>query len=163
MTNIDRIQIRLSKQKLYLLDANLKIVKEYLVSTSAYGEGNQSGSFQTPLGEHVVSEKIGADAPMMEVFIGRKPQGLLADLMEKGVALPEDIISSRIMWLEGREPSVNQGGDVDSYQRYIYIHGTSEEDKIGRPASHGCIRMKNADVIDLFDLVDTGCPVYIEK
>lgn len=162
MANTGHIQIKLSEQKLYLWDVNRQIIKQYLVSTSAHGTGNQSGSFQTPMGEHVIAEKIGEDAPMMEVFIGRQPQGLLTDLLEKGVALPEDIISSRIMWLEGREPGVNQGGDVDSHQRYIYIHGTSEEDKIGSPASHGCIRMKNADVIELFDLVDTGCPVYIE-
>lgn len=163
MANIDRIHINLSKQTLYLLDTNQQIINQYPVSSSAYGTGNLSGSLQTPLGEHVIAEKIGEHAPVMEVFIGRQPQGCLPDLIEKAVALPEDVITSRIIWLEGRQPGVNQGGNVDSYQRYIYIHGTHEEDKIGSPASHGCIRMKNTDVIELFDLVDTGCPVYIEK
>lgn len=163
MAKLDQIQIKLSNQKLYLLDVNLRIIKEYPISSSAFGIGNRSGSFQTPLGEHIIAEKIGEHAPVMEVFIGRQPQGILSELMDQGVELPEDIITSRIMWLEGREPGNNEGGDVDSHQRYIYIHGTSEEDKIGSPASHGCIRMKNADVIELFEMVDTGCPVYIEK
>jgi len=163
MAKLDQIQIKLSNQKLYLLDANLQIVQEYPISSSAFGIGNRSGSFQTPLGEHIIIEKIGEHAPMMEVFIGRKPQGILSDLVDQGVELPEDIITSRIMWLKGKEPGRNEGGDVDSYLRYIYIHGTSDEDKIGSPASHGCIRMKNADVIELFELVDTGYPVYIEK
>ena len=163
MTDTNQIRIKLSKQKLYLQDENLEIIKEYSISSSAFGAGNQYGSYKTPLGEHIIAEKIGEDAPLMEVFIGRQPQGVLSELMQKAVDLPEDIITSRIIWLEGREAGINQGGDVDSYQRYIYIHGTSEEDKIGSPASHGCIRMNNADVIELFDLVDTGCPVYIEK
>ncbi|MFW2374502.1 MAG: L,D-transpeptidase family protein [Gammaproteobacteria bacterium] len=163
MPNIDHIQINLSEQKLYLLDANQQTIHEYPISSSAYGSGNQSGSFQTPLGEHVISEKIGEQASEMEVFIGRQPQGVLSDLMDKAVELPEDIITSRIMWLEGCEPGLNQGGDVDTHQRYIYIHGTNEENTIGSPVSHGCIRMKNTDVIELFGLVDTGCPVIIEK
>lgn len=163
MLKIDRIQINLSKQKMVLLDVNRKIINEYPISSSIYGIGNQSGSHQTPLGEHIIAEKFGEHASEMEVFIGRQAQGVLADLLETTVQLPEDIITSRILWLEGCEPGLNKGGDVDSHQRYIYIHGTNEENKIGSPASHGCIRMKNADVIELFDLVDTGCPVVIEK
>lgn len=163
MPHIDRIQVNLSEQKLYLLDKNQQVINEYPISSSAYGIGNQSGSLQTPLGEHSIAEKIGEHAPEMEVFIGRQPQGILPDLIEKSVVLPEDIITSRILWLEGCELGLNKGGDVDSHQRYIYIHGTSEEEKIGSPASHGCIRMKNADVIELFDLVDIGCSVTIEK
>jgi len=163
MLKIDRIQINLSNQNMYLLDANRQIINEYPISSSVYGIGNQSGSLQTPLGEHIIAEKIGEHASEMEVFIGRQAQGILADLLETAVQLPEDIITSRILWLEGCEPGLNKGGDVDSHQRYIYIHGTSEENKIGSPASHGCIRMKNADVIELFDRVDTGCPVVIEK
>lgn len=157
------LRICISEQMLYVLDELEEVVQKYAVSTSKYGIGNKQNSFQTPLGKHCLKQKIGEHAAMNEVFIGRESIGVLEELRAKYVTLPEDIITSRIMWLQGMEPGVNKGDDVDSYQRYIYIHGTDEEDKIGSPASHGCIRMRNHDVIDLFDQLDEGCDVFIEE
>lgn len=156
------IQISVAEQMLYLLDEGRNVVKQYPVSTSKFGTGNRVNSFKTPLGKHCIREKIGGDAPLNEVFIARQPQGTLEQLQQQGSALPEDIITSRILWLQGLEPGVNNGGDVDSYQRYIYIHGTNEEDRIGTAVSHGCVRMRNRDVVELYDLVETDCEVFIE-
>ena len=163
MPNNVSLLIRISEQKLYLLDELEEVIQQYTVSTSKYGIGSEDGSFKTPKGKHRISEKIGETAPRNEVFIGRQGQGVLEDLLAQKIDLPEDIITSRILWLDGLEPGVNQGGNLDTYQRYIYIHGTHEEDKIGTPVSHGCIRMRNDDVIDLFDQVDEGCEVIIEE
>ena len=133
------------------------------VSTSKYGTGSKNGSNQTPLGLHRIKDKIGGAMPINEVFIGRMPHGSLDECIERGVELPEDVITSRIMWLEGMQPGRNQGGYVDTYQRYIYIHGTSDEDQIGTPVSMGCIRMLNADIVELFRLVESGTEVMIEE
>ncbi|MDH5711493.1 MAG: L,D-transpeptidase, partial [Gammaproteobacteria bacterium] len=118
---------------------------------------------QTPLGLHRIRDKIGGAMPINEVFIGRVPHGSLEECIENGVELPADVITSRIMWLEGMQPGRNQGGYVDTYQRYIYIHGTSDEEHIGTPASMGCIRMLNADIVELFRLVEVGTEVMIEE
>ncbi len=158
-----RIQISIAKQMLTLVDDSQTVVKQYPVSTSKYGTGNQANSYKTPLGRHCIKEKIGSDAPLNEVFIGRQPQGTLENLRQQNKELPEDIITSRILWLQGLEPGINQGGEVDSYQRYIYIHGTNEEERIGSAVSHGCIRMRNRDVVELYDLVETDCLVNIEE
>ena len=163
MDNSISLLIRISEQMLYVLDELEEVVQRYPVSTSKFGVGNREGSFQTPTGKHCVKQKIGDQAAINEVFVGRESLGVLDKLQAEQVDLPEDIITSRIMWLQGLEPGVNQGDDIDSYQRYIYIHGTSEEDKIGTAASHGCIRMYNEDVIDLFDQIETGCEVLIEE
>jgi lipoprotein-anchoring transpeptidase ErfK/SrfK len=157
------IRINVTEQKLYLVDEAGATMREYPVSTSKYGVGNENGSEKTPLGLHRIKNKIGGAMPANMVFIGREPRGLLEDCISEGVELPEDVITSRIMWLEGMEPGRNQGGYVDTYNRYIYIHGTSEEDKIGTPASIGCIRMRNQDVIDLYRLVEIGTEVLIEE
>lgn len=156
------IRINVAEQKLYLLDEQGKVSVEYAVSTSRHGTGNENGSEKTPLGLHRIKQKIGGSMPINMVFVGREPMGTLQDCIEQGTELPQDIITSRIMWLEGMEPGRNQGGYVDSYNRYIYIHGTSEEGQIGRPASIGCIRMRNQDVIDLYRRVDIGTEVLIE-
>ena len=161
ISRVDIILIRISEQRLYLLDEKDSILIDYPVSTSLYGAGNQKDSYQTPLGLHCIKEKIGDDMPENEVFIGRQPQGLLDDLIANNVGLSEDVITSRILWLDGLQPGINKEGDVDSYDRYIYIHGTVDEESIGSPASHGCIRMRNRDVIDLYDRVDIGCAVKI--
>lgn len=161
ISRVDIILIRISEQRLYLLDEKDSILIDYPVSTSLYGVGNQKDSYKTPLGLHCIKEKIGDDMPENEVFIGRQPQGLLDDLIANNVGLSEDIITSRILWLDGLQPGINKEGDVDSYDRYIYIHGTVDEESIGTPASHGCIRMRNRDVIDLYDRVDIGCAVKI--
>ena len=119
--------------------------------------------FSGPQGKVKGAQKIGEGLPINEVFVGRQPLGVLQDLMDAGERLPDDIITSRILWLQGEEDGLNKGGDIDSHSRYIYIHGTPEEEKIGTPASHGCVRMKNSDVIELFSLVAEGCPVNIRE
>lgn len=146
-----------------LYDDAGQLLKQYSVSTSKFGTGSQNGSEQTPLGLHRIKDKLGGAMPVNEVFIGRVPHGNLDECKERGVELPDDVIMSRILWLEGMEPGRNQGGYVDTYQRYIYIHGTNHEDKIGMPSSIGCIRMRNEDIVDLFRLVEVGSEVLIEE
>ena len=157
------IRINVGEQKLYLMNEQGDTECEYSVSTSKYGVGNENGSEKTPLGLHRIKDKIGGSMPINMVMVGREPVGLLDDCINEGIELPDDVITSRIMWLVGMEPGRNQGGYVDTYNRYIYIHGTSEENKIGIPASIGCIRMLNEDVIELYRLVDIGTEVLIEE
>jgi len=157
------IRINVAEQKLYLLNEQGVAERDFPVSTSKYGVGNENGSEKTPLGLHRIKDKIGGSMPINMVMVSREPKGLLQDCINQGIELPDDVITSRIMWLEGMEPGRNQGGYVDTYNRYIYIHGTSEESKIGTPASIGCIRMHNQDVIDLYRLVEIGTEVLIEE
>ncbi len=161
--NVNSININVTQQQLRLLDDAGNLLHQYPVSTSKYGTGCENGSEKTPLGLHRIKEKLGGAMPVNEVFIGRVPHGSLDECKERGIELPDDVIMSRILWLEGMEPGRNQGGYVDTYQRYIYIHGTNHEDSIGRPNSIGCIRMRNQDVVDLFRLVDPGSEVLIEE
>ena len=161
--NLNSIHISIGNQQLRLLDENGETLHQYPVSTSKYGVGCENGSEKTPLGLHRIKDMIGGAMPVNEVFINRLPHGSLEECVERGLDLPEDVITSRIMWLEGMEPGRNQGSYVDTYQRYIYIHGTSEEDKIGTPASIGCIRMRNTDIVELYRLVSSGCEVLIEE
>ncbi len=123
----------------------------YPVSTSAFGAGVEPGSHRTPTGRFVVAEKIGHRAPAGMIFNSRLPTGQLA-----GADDPGDLILSRILWLDGLEP-----GNANTRSRYIYIHGTNHEDDIGRPASHGCVRMRNADILELYEKVGEGTPVEI--
>lgn len=160
---VNSININITEQQLRLLDDEGNLIHQYPVSTSKYGTGNQNGSEQTPLGLHRIKDKLGGAMPVNEVFIGRVPHGNLDECIERGVDLPDDVIMSRIMWLEGMEPGRNKGGYVDTYQRYIYIHGTNHEADIGRPSSIGCIRMCNQDIVELFRLVDVGTEVLIEE
>ena len=160
---MNSININVTEQLLRLLDEDGKLIQQYPVSTSKYGTGNQNGSEQTPLGLHRIKDKLGGAMPVNEVFIGRVPHGNLEECIERGVDLPDDVIMSRIMWLEGMEPGHNKGGYVDTYQRYIYIHGTNHEESIGTPTSIGCIRMCNQDIVKLFRLVDVGTEVLIEE
>ena len=118
-------------------------------------------SFQTPLGEHIVAEKIGEDLPLGAVLKGRKWTKEVIVPIKDVIDIPEDVITSRILWLDGVEQGINKGGDVDSKERFIYIHGTAEEGLIGKPASLGCIRMKNKDVIKLFKRVKENTKVLI--
>lgn len=148
-------------QRLYLYESG-ELVGSFPVSTAERGTGNREGSMKTPLGLHRVDEKIGAGAPRGMIFRGRRPTGELAEILTgPDQRAAHDDVTSRILWLEGLEPGVNRGGEVDSRQRYIYIHGTPEEGRIGQPASHGCVRMTNADVITLFDRVREGALVDI--
>lgn len=160
---MNSININVTDQQLRLLDEDGRLIHQYPVSTSKHGTGNQNGSEQTPLGLHRIKDKLGGAMPVNEVFIGRVPHGNLDECIERGVDLPDDVIMSRIMWLEGMEPGRNKGGYVDTYQRYIYIHGTNHEEDIGTPSSIGCIRMCNQDIVELFRLVDVGTEVLIEE
>ncbi|MBN2104439.1 L,D-transpeptidase [bacterium] len=154
------IQVTVSKQTLSLMYGD-SLIKEYGVSTSKFGVGNLKDSYQTPLGWHRIHNKIGQGEPVGTIFKSRKPTGRKAIIRTDSVDLPEDLITTRILRLEGCEPGLNQGDDKDSYNRFIYIHGTHEEGLIGQPASHGCIRMKNMDILELFDQVKRRTLVQI--
>ena len=156
------LMVNVESQEMYLVK-NEKIEKTYRVSTSKYGIGNQQGSGKTPLGVHRVAEKFGKDAKPNAIFVGRKNTGGIAEIILEPVDVETDHITSRILWLEGLEEDVNKGKGIDSKQRYIYIHGTHEEGLIGTPASHGCIRMYNKDVIELFELVNARTLVVITE
>ncbi len=160
---MNSININVTQQQLRLLDEGGNLLQQYPVSTSKYGVGNENNSEKTPLGLHRIKEKLGGAMPVNEVYIGRMPHGNLEECQQRGVDLPDDVIMSRILWLEGMEPGRNQGGYVDSYQRFIYIHGTNHEDSIGTPASIGCIRMRNDDIVNLFRQVEAGSEVLIEE
>ena len=160
---MNSLHVSVKDQLMTLLDEAGQVLHSYPVSTSKFGTGSQNNSNKTPLGLHRIKDRIGGAMPINEVYIARMPHGSLEECIERGVELPEDVITSRIMWLEGMEPGRNQGGYVDTYQRYIYIHGTSDEQHIGTPASMGCIRMLNADIVELFRLVESGTEVMIEE
>ena len=148
-------------QKMLLVE-NGKQVGSWVISTAEKGIGSQKGSDQTPLGAHRIADKIGAGAPLGAIFKSRQNTGQIVNILTTpGADSPDDYVTSRIMWLDGLEPGLNKGGNVDSHERFIYIHGTGEEGKLGTPASHGCIRMRNQDVIDLFDRVKENTLVYI--
>ncbi|RUM93941.1 MAG: L,D-transpeptidase [Thiothrix sp.] len=150
-----------AQNMLYYRDGVLQ--GEFPVSTAKNGSGNQASSHQTPLGLHYVRDKIGAEAVSGTIFKGRVDTGKLASIELRPRHTKEDLITTRILWLSGLEPGVNSGAGVDSYQRYIYIHGTHEEGLIGKPASHGCVRMRNQDVIDLFNQLPEKALVLIRE
>ena len=155
------IQVNISEQRLYLLKFN-EVLVSYPISSSSYGEGQQENSYKTPLGNHIIKEMIGSSATKDTIFISRINTKRAASLIKEPIDTDNDYVTSRIMWLEGEEEGFNKGGSVDSYQRYIYIHGTQEEGLIGSKASHGCIRMFNNDVIDLYQRVNIGTKVLIK-
>jgi lipoprotein-anchoring transpeptidase ErfK/SrfK len=134
------------------------IDKSYPVSTSSRGTGNREGSFQTPRGVHRIREKYGAGAPAGRIFRDRLDTGETWPIGKRG----ENLIMTRILRLEGLEAGVNKGPGIDSYERYIYIHGTNNEHRIGEPFSQGCVCMKNADIIELFDFLEEGAIVIID-
>ena len=147
----------ISKQKLYVMKET-EIMKEYHISTSKYGIGNQEGSFRTPLGTHRIIEKIGEDVPICGIFKKKKFTGKIARLNDNNGS---DLITTRIFVLAGLEREINLGKNIDSLERGIFIHGTQQENLIGKPASHGCIRMRNKDIIELFDKIKVGCLLEI--
>ena len=138
-----------------------RILKTYSISSSSYGTGSQQNSFKTPLGKHEIYKKIGVDLPVNAILKGRVWNGAIANVIKEPIDTDFDHVTSRILWLDGLETGKNKGKGVDSRERYIYIHGTAEEGLIGRPASDGCIRMYNNDVIELFDLVEEKAQVWI--
>ena len=154
------IEVDISEQRLYLIENSL-IKASYPISTSKYGEGSIENSFKTPLGEHSIKEMIGEEAEINTIFTSRINTKRSATIIDQFEDTDNDYVTSRIMWLDGEEDGLNKGGNVDSFRRYIYIHGTHEEGLIGTKASHGCIRMFNYDVIELFNLVNIGTKVLI--
>jgi len=149
---VKNIHISIRDQRLTLKEGET-LVRTYPVSTSRFGIGTEEDSMKTPIGRFRVAEKIGDGLPSDTVFQSRVP--LKAD---DPLPPTEDLVMSRILWLDGLDEH-----NANTRDRFIYIHGTKHEDKIGNPASHGCVRMRNADVLELFELVDEGAPVVIEE
>ena len=139
------------------------VLKTYPVSTAANGPGEQEGSECTPRGKHAIRAKIGAGAAPDTVFVARRPTGERYTPELRAAYPDRDWILTRILWLSGLEPGRNRGGSVDTMRRYIYIHGCPDDVDITTPGSHGCIRMRNDDVIDLFERVVAGTEVVIES
>lgn len=154
------LRVDLATQRLAVLDGGRE-VRTYLVSTSKYGAGERNGSFCTPRGRHIVRAKIGAGAPMGAVFRARRPTGEIYT-PELAARYPDrDWILTRILWLSGTEVGRNRLGDVDTMRRYIYIHGAPDSEPMGVPGSIGCIRMRNDEIVELFDRVPVGTIVDI--
>jgi len=155
-----KIHIDGAKQELTLL-AGERVLKRYSVSTARNGFGEKNGSFCTPRGKHIVRAKIGAGQPLNSVFVRRRPTGEIwsPELHERYPG--RDWILTRILWLSGCERGRNRLGDVDTMRRYIYIHGSHDLAEMGKPGSIGCVRMKSADIVELFDLVPPYTPVEI--
>ena len=150
-----------NEQSLFLIK-NKQLLKTYKISTASAGLGSQSGSFKTPLGLHKIEKKIGGDAALGSIFKARKNTGIIAKTLHKSTERSNsDNITTRILWLNGLQDGVNKGEGIDSHKRYIYIHGTDEEGRLGQPASHGCIRMANQDIVELFNQVESGTLVNI--
>lgn len=154
------IRIDVGAQALRLYDGD-RLLRQWPVSTARNGVGERQGSGCTPRGEHRVRIKIGAGCPPGTVFVGRRPTGEIYSEALAASAGQRDWILTRILWLTGTEPGINRGGDCDTLRRFIYIHGCPDTAPMGVPLSHGCIRMCNADLVELFDLIDNGIRVLI--
>lgn len=155
--------VRIAEQRAALFELTsqgsrrYRLLKEFVCSTSKFGIGQIAGSNCTPLGLHRIAEKHGDDAEPGTVFKARKPVGHLRD------GLPLESITTRILWLDGLDPGFNRGGNVDTFARYIYIHGFGDQASLGRPASHGCIHLADPDLIPLYDLLPVGTLVWIAE
>lgn len=153
------IVIHIPEQKLELFDNAGRLMRSYSISTGANGAGEENGSFRTPRGKHTIRARIGAGQPENTVFVRRRPTGEIytpeLDAQHPG----RDWILTRILWLSGCEPGFNRLGTCDTMRRYIYIHGTPDSTPLGQPGSKGCIRMRNADMLELFELVPAGTEV----
>ena len=156
-----RIEIDISNQRLYVIQ-NSAQTHSFAISSSKYGEGSTANSFKTPLGKHSVRTMIGENVPKNTIFISRINTKRQADIIESFNDSSDDYVTSRIIWLTGEEPGLNSGEGIDSYNRYIYIHGTPHSDKLGQPESHGCIRMSDNDVITLFNSIKYKTLVLID-
>jgi len=143
------IHISIAAQTLTVHDGPTR--RQYPVSTSRFGLGTEPNSFKTPPGRFEISKKIGDASPLGAVFKGRVPTGEIGDASNPG-----DLVQTRILWLGGLDPE-----NANTLDRYIYIHGTNHEEEIGTPASHGCIRMRNADVAELYEIVAEGTPIFV--
>jgi lipoprotein-anchoring transpeptidase ErfK/SrfK len=146
-----QIRIHVPSQTLDLIDGG-EIIRCYAISTSRFGIGTEPGSYKTPAGRFRISEKIGDGAPPGEIFISRVPTGRFGEENDE-----HDHVQTRILWLDGTDPD-----NANTHDRYVYIHGTNAESRLGTPASYGCVRMSNLDVIDLYDRVPVGAAVEIQ-
>ena len=155
--SVTKQRMRLFHREIYGESPGYQFRREFVISTSRFGVGQVNGSQQTPLGLHRIAEKIGAGQPIGTVFKSRKPAGLT------WAGLPDGAIAHRILWLEGLEPGLNRGGDVDTLERYIYIHGFADETTLGRPQSLGCIHLSATDLLPLFDRLPVGSMVWISE
>jgi len=157
-----RIEISIPEQSLALIE-NGRELRRYVVSTSRNGAGERQGSFCTPRGEHIVRAKIGAGQALNTVFVRRRPTGEIwtPEMAERFPG--RDWILTRILWLSGCEPGRNRMGEVDTMRRYIYIHGSPDNVEMGKPGSIGCVRMRNRDILELFELVPAGTQVSIAE
>lgn len=153
------IIVDIATQQLRVL--GLPAPRVYPVSTGLNGVGEQQGSGRTPRGQHVISEKFGDDQPVNSVFVGRVATGEIYSPALAAQHPQRDWILSRILWLDGTQTGFNQGEGCDSHSRYIYIHGTPDSEPMGIAQSHGCIRMRNSDIMELYPLLDVGTPVTI--
>jgi lipoprotein-anchoring transpeptidase ErfK/SrfK len=158
-----KIIVSVARQTLHLLDDAGRPLREYRVSTGKAGVGEVAGSFRTPRGRHLIRAKIGGGAPQNTIFVRRRPTGEVWSPEFAALHPGRDWILTRILWLSGCEPGRNRLGKVDTMRRYIYIHGTPDGVEMGAPGSHGCIRMRNADIVELFDLVPPYTPVEIRE
>jgi len=156
------IKINITDQSLCLFRGK-KILEVFDVSTASKGPGEEFGSECTPRGWHKVRAKIGAGQPENAVFVGRRPTGEIYTPELKSAQPERDWVMTRILWLSGLEPGLNRLGEVDTMRRYIYIHGTPDDVELGVPNSHGCVRMHNCDIIELFDEVPVGTRVFIHE
>ncbi|OUR66296.1 L,D-transpeptidase [Bermanella sp. 47_1433_sub80_T6] len=154
------LHINISEQTLSLLDDD-QVIKRFSISSALNGIGQSEGSGQTPLGRHYIRAKIGEGMKLNTVFVGRRNTGEIYDAKLAAQHPSRDWILTRILWLCGEEVGFNRLGKVDSMARYIYIHGTPDTEPMGEARSHGCIRMRNSDVLTLFNWVPAGCPVMI--
>ena len=158
-----KVDISVARQMLTLFDDAGRVLREYRISTGKAGVGELSGSFRTPRGRHLIRAKIGAGAEENTIFVGRRPTGEVWSPAYEQQHPGRDWVLTRILWLSGCEPGRNRLGCVDTMRRFIYIHGAPEHVDMGTPASHGCIRMRNADIVELFDLVPAYTPVDIRE
>ena len=156
-----RIEIRIPNQTLELFDEDGTLLKQYVISTAAKGAGELNGSNCTPRGHHIVRAKVGAGETVNTVFVRRRPTGEIWTPELAATNPGRDWILTRILWLSGCEPGINRLGGVDTMRRYIYIHGSPDTVPMGAPGSIGCIRMRNSDIIELFDLVPAYTSVEI--
>ena len=154
------IDIDIMKQQLTLFEGQ-NVISLYAISTAKNGTGQQNGSECTPLGNHKIESKIGSDAKENSVFVGREETGEVFNEELRQNNPDRDWILTRILWLSGQDEGENMGGEVDTMSRYIYIHGCPDSDSFSKPSSHGCVKMRNRDIIELFENIDTGTRVFI--
>jgi len=156
------VNISVARQRLDVIE-NDAVIFTTRVSTASKGAGEKQGSECTPRGKHIIRAKIGAGCAENTVFVGRRATGEIFSGILQQQQPQRDWVLTRILWLSGSEKGINRLGDVDTMRRYIYIHGCPADFKMGKPASHGCIRMTNQDVITLFDLLSVGTEINIKE